>query len=259
MNPFLMSHLEIPGSPEIAVYEAAGEDRRNIVAIGGFWPQSISEGTLGEALAQAALEGDHCTMIDLASTGNSMHSDGLTMERWLSDLEFIYEERVREPAIWVGASVGAWLMLILHARHPEWFQAMCALAPAVDWDVQYLKPGIRSGRFPRNRKSIVCKESVYVPVSLFDSMSAHHLLESPLEISAPLHVIQGALDEIAHPASTQRLLEQLKGAPATLEMVELGDHDVSKLATAEARRLFEAWLARQAVSSPVLAGMTSTT
>src|SRR5205823_1322173 len=129
----------------IAVHEA-GDGPHRLVVIGGLAGRALTETPVRPVLEAAGAQGVRVTAIDAAGSGQSKKGGEVTMQTWLDEIEEIFAARVGERAIWAGASVGAWLMLILHQRHPEWFHSMCALAPAIDFDQYYVGPGLRDGK-----------------------------------------------------------------------------------------------------------------
>ena len=146
----------------IAVYE--GGSGVPVFAIGGMSATSFSASGAASILERVARKGAaRCVLMDLAAYGQSTAAGpGLTMDLWLQDIEEVFMARVGEPALWTGSSIGAWLMVLVHARRPEWFQAMCALAPAFDWDQQYAAPALRDGRVKATAKigRASCRERV---------------------------------------------------------------------------------------------------
>jgi pimeloyl-ACP methyl ester carboxylesterase len=256
-----MSHEMTTGGSRIAVYEAEGSgDGTRVFAVGGLAGRSVTDSPLGEALAEAAQAGARCTMVDIAWTGNSKrYTNPLSMELWLADVEFVFRKHVGQDAIWVGASIGAWLMLLLHKRHPAWFRAMCALAPAIDWDVQYLLPGIESRKLVMQDRFVVADGTQVVPSTLVTSMPRNRVLDRPLEIAAPLHIIQGGADEMASAAFSKQLSEHATGTPVTFELLDGDDHGVAKLASARSRDRFKAWLLPQLARPQRPLAMTTST
>jgi pimeloyl-ACP methyl ester carboxylesterase len=165
------------------------------------------------------------------------------METWLRDTEHVFEELGASPAIWVGSSIGAWLMLLLHGRHPEWFTAMCALAPALDWDAEYIMPGLRSGALAVTGTNITRGGAAIASAPLVASMSAHHLGGTSMRLACPLHAIVGGRDEVARGEPVRRFLQATTGARCTAEYFPDADHALAKLAIPAARERFETWLA----------------
>jgi pimeloyl-ACP methyl ester carboxylesterase len=157
---------------------------------------------------------------------------------------------VGTAAIWTGASLGAWLMLLAHRRDPLRFLSMSALAPALDWDQQYIGPRLSDGRLGVAGGTVVNEDgTALVSRELLVSMAPHHLLRAPFVLRAPLHVISGMRDEIAPPAAARRFIESAQGATCTGEFLPEADHGVAKLDPPLAMLRYQAWL-RSALSAP---------
>ena len=233
------SFVSTPTGAKIATYTKPGEG--SVFVVGGMSGHPISASPLAEALERATAR---CTMMDIASSGESRHGETFTMETWLRDIEHVFERGGGgAPAIWVGSSIGAWLMLLLHRRHPTWFTAMCGLAPALDWDTEYIAPGLRSGALAVNGPLIMRDGDPIAPGPLIASMAAHHLLGTAMPLACPLHVIVGGRDDIAPADPVRRFLKATTGARCTAEFFADADHGLAKLAIPAARRRFEVWLA----------------
>lgn len=232
---------------EVAVYQV-GSSPRQMFVLGGLSAggRSIADSPMGQMVEAAARNGVRGTILDLPGTGASRYQGALSMDVWLRDIEHVYRARSLGAAIWVGSSLGAWLMLLLHRRHPEWFVSMCALAPAVDWDREFLKPGFASGAVGHAAGDVTFGMAT-LPDSLFDSMNAHRVLGAPFAISVPLHIIQGDRDTEALPEVSQRLSRHLTGDAVTIERLGDDDHGVAKLASKGSQVSFERWLYGQVV------------
>lgn len=234
------SMVRTPGGSEIAVYRT-GVSGKRIFVVGGFGGHSIAESPLGALIEAAGRFGARGTIVDISGTGKSVYRGELTMELWLHDVEHVYLHEGDGPAIWIGSSIGAWLMLLLQRRHPSWFLAMCALAPAWDWDTQYLRPALERGELQYKGEDVMVGVAPLSP-ALVSSMANHHVLGcGAIPAMSPLHVIHGERDAEAPFAASLELVGQL-GAGATLEPLPGDDHGVSRLATVAARNGVERWL-----------------
>jgi pimeloyl-ACP methyl ester carboxylesterase len=232
-----------PLGSKIAAYRIGSADPQ-ILVLGGYAGRSISESPMTSMLEAAAKFGCRGTMIDISGTGKSLFHGSNSMERWIGDVEHVYRKLGGGSSIWIGSSIGAWVMLLLNRLHPEWFRSMCALAPAIDWDTQFLIPGVQSGTL-RIEGDYVMVGNAPLPTSLVNSMARHHILDAPFHISAPLHIIQGALDVEARPQVAEKLSRHLSGAACTLERLPLDDHSVAKLGSQASFFAFERWLHHQ--------------
>ncbi|MBC8024053.1 MAG: alpha/beta fold hydrolase [Burkholderiales bacterium] len=239
---FRASQVATPRGSRVAVYEAGAERGTRILVVGGFTSRPVCEGPLVESLGKAISRGARCTMIDLASCGNSRCGGELTMDTWVEDLAFVAGARSDADTVFVGLSMGAWVMLALHQRERLPVRAMCALAPAIDWDAEYVWPGIERGRFRKDGKYVMTAEKRLLPVSLLESMEKFRLNGKTFEARAPIHVIQGERDELVSFEAARKFARGATGSPCTFESLPEQDHQVSKLMTIPARLAFERWL-----------------
>ena len=243
------SHVRTRTGSTIGVQEAGAGDRV-VFAIGGMSVRSFAESAMRPVLEDAADNGARCVLMDIAGSGASTSGAPVTMDTWLADVEEVFEQRVAAPATWTGASLGAWLMLLAHRRDPRRFLSMCALAPALDWDQQYVGPRLADKRLGVVNGTVVNADGTALASrELLVSMAAHHVLRAPFALAAPLHVIAGMRDEIAPAAGARRFIENAAGAACTGEFLPEGDHGVAKLDPPLAMLRYQAWL-RAALSAP---------
>jgi pimeloyl-ACP methyl ester carboxylesterase len=250
MTPMRTTTVATSAGSSIALQEG-GAGSTPVFAIGGMSVTSFLESPVRLALQDAADRGARYAMMDIAGAGASTAPPGLVMEAWVRDVEEVFERHVGERAIWTGASIGAWLMLIVHRRHPEWFQSMCALAPAFDWDQRYVAPRLRDGRLGVIDGIVVNPDATSVASrELLISMAPHHVLREPMRLTAPLHIISGAADEMAPADATRQFIERATGSPCTGEILPGEDHGVAKLTPPLALARYMRWLQPQLTSIP---------
>ena len=245
--------IETRSGSRIAIREAGGEGARTVFAIGGMAPSSFGNSAIAPLLEDAAAEGARVVLMDIAGSGQSLPpTDRFTMDVWIADIEDVFERLAGGSAIATGASIGAWLMLLVHRRHPEWFTSMCALAPALDWDQQYVGPALREGKLTAVEGVVTNPEATLrASRELLVSMAAHHVLHAPFRLSAPLHVITGMRDEIAPASAARKFIDSVQGASCTGEFLSEADHRVSKLEGPLAARCYAQWLRARLGDSPV--------
>ena len=236
-----------PLGSRLAVYQA-GSGAPHVFMVGGLGGRSLARSPAGTMLEAAARHGASGTIVDLSGTGGSKYAGELTMHTWISDVEHVYSRFARGASIWIGSSIGGWLMLLVHRRHPEWFKSMCALAPALDWDARFLQPGIRDGNLSIADDNLMVGVAA-LPMSLVRSMAIFRMLDAPLLLRAPLHVIHGDEDREAPVDASRELLKAAHGAACELEIIPGEGHDVAKLGTRGSQKAFERWLYHQ-VTAP---------
>lgn len=237
---FSTRYLSTPRGSTLALYEM-GSTGPQIIVVGGLSARPVCEGPLKASLEAAVARGARCTMVDLAARGRSTHRGRLTMDTWFDDLEFVAAPLSHADTLFIGASVGAWLMLALHERRRLPLGAMCALAAAVDWDTTFVMPGIDAGRLTRGTEHVMAKDVAMLPLSVLDSMEGFRLEGRPFVASAPLHMIHGDGDDALYGAALQ-MSGRVVGSECTFESLAGEGHEVAKLASEPSRRALGRWL-----------------
>jgi pimeloyl-ACP methyl ester carboxylesterase len=234
-----------PSGATIAVYQA-GEGSRQVFMIGGLGGNPVTRTPAAQAIVDAAALGLRVTWMEIAGCGASSRDRVPTMDGWVADVGHVFGERIGAPALWVGSSIGGWLMLVLQARNPEWFRSMCALAPAIDWDEQYVKPGLLAERLGFADGYVTTAEGTpLIHRDTVVSMAPYHLMQSELRLAAPLHVVYCGRDEMVPAQATRQFFARASGATCSAMFYPEGDHRVAKLDPAPVRAHFLQWLARQ--------------
>jgi pimeloyl-ACP methyl ester carboxylesterase len=227
-----------------------GTGSHAIFAIGGISSLSFGETPIRTVLEEAGRNGARWVLMDIAGSGAS-RAAAVTMDSWLADVEDVFREFVTAPASWTAASMGAWLMMLAHRRHPEWARDLCALAPVFDWDRLYLAPGLEDGRLRWQGDAIVDASGIALARrALLDSMPAHHILGEPFALAAPAHVIAGLRDPVAPVDATRRFVELSCGASCTAEIIADGDHGVAKLRPPAVISRYQAWIRQRLAPAP---------
>lgn len=243
---FRHTYITTPRGSRIAVYEQGPRSGPCVLVVGGYSARSISQGPLAEAITLAcSAAGVRLVMVDNAACGLSRHYGELTMDTWLDDLQFVSDVLQAGGGLCVGASIGAWLMLLLHQRGRLPFRSLCALAPAIDWGEQYIHPGLRERRFVDEGAFITTDGQPLVPKSLLASMERFVTLDAAYEAAAPIHIIHGELDELAPIHASRGFVGASTGAACELEPIAGEGHGVSKLSSVPAKAAFDRWFATQ--------------
>jgi alpha-beta hydrolase superfamily lysophospholipase len=234
-----------PSGGTIAVYQA-GKGPRQLFMIGGLAGDPVTKTPAAQAIEEAAALGLRVTWMEIAGHGASSRDRMPTMDGWLADVEHVFGERVGAPALWVGSSIGAWLMLVVQASNPGWFRSMCALAPAIDWDEQYVRKGLLAERLGFADGYVTTADGTpFVHRDTIASMAPYHLLGRELRLAAPLHVVYCGRDEMVPAEPTRSFFARATGATCSAMFYPEGDHRVAKLDPAPVRAHFLQWLTRQ--------------
>jgi pimeloyl-ACP methyl ester carboxylesterase len=207
-----------------------------VVWMGGF--RSDMTGTKAEALsARAAAEGRAFLRFDWtahgASTGDFVR-DG-TIGRWRSDALAVIDRLTAGPLVLVGSSMGGWLACLAALARPGRVAGLVLIAPAADFTGALLRPGL-----PPEAEAALARDGVWMEPSDYDPagypISARLLeegdrwsiLPGPVEIAAPVRVLQGGRDEPVPWRHALALTEALASEDVVFTLVKEGDHRLSR-------------------------------
>ena len=218
--------------------ETIAYSRRNgkspgVVWLGGF--KSDMTGTKAQTLdAWAETSGRAFLRFDYQGHGASSGAfrDG-TITRWGDDALAVLDHLCDGPQVLVGSSMGAWIALLTARARPEKVAALLLLAPAADF-TEALMWGRMS---PEIRREIMehgewQRPSSYgdgpypITRALIEDGRRHLLLGAPIEIDAPVHILQGMKDPDVPWQHALKLVEKLSGNPV-LTLIKDGDHRLS--------------------------------
>jgi pimeloyl-ACP methyl ester carboxylesterase len=211
-----------------------------VVWLGGF--KSDMRATKATALDEwAARNGRAFVRFDYSGHGESAGAfEEGTISRWLEDALAVIERFVRERPILVGSSMGGWISL-LAARHlredrPDLAPVgMVLIAPAVDMTERLMWE-----RFPEDLRRRVQETGVYhrpsaysdepYPITwkLIEDGRRHLLLDRPIQVGCPVHILQGMEDPDVPWSHALELVEHLPGDSASVTLIRDGDHRLSR-------------------------------
>lgn len=225
-----------------------------VVWIGGF--RSDMDGTKAVALELAArrlgwafVRYDH--FAHGASSGDWRQA---TIGRWREDAIALVDS-LEGPVIAVGSSMGGWIALLLALARPERMAGLVLVNPAHDFTERLMWPGLSDHQreaIIRDGETLVADEGLgpYVLTrALFDEGRTWLLLDGAIGIVAPVHILQGRADDVVPWSHATALVDRLSGDAVTLDLIDDGDHRLSRPADIQA--LVDA-IARNRVSRSTL-------
>ncbi len=204
-----------------------------VVWLGGF--HSDMNGTKAQALdAWAEARGRAYLRFDYFGHGASSGAfgDG-TITRWRDDALAVLDSFCNGPQVLVGSSMGAWIALIVARTRPEKVAALLLLAPAADFTEALIwarmTPDIRGEVMERGewqRPSAYGDGPYPITRALIEDGRRHLLLDAPIELACPVHILQGMKDPDVPWQHALKLVEKLSGNPV-LTLIKNGDHRLS--------------------------------
>lgn len=237
-----LERLARPDGETLALKRVAGSGP-TVVWIGGF--RSDMEGTKALALDAAARERgwsfvryDH--FAHGASSGDWRRA---TIGRWREDAIALIDS-LDGPVVPVGSSMGGWVALLAALARPDRVHGLVLVNPAQDFTERLMWPGLADHErqaILREGETLIVEEGLgeYVLTArMFEEARDWLLLDGPIPIAAPTHVLQGRADDVVPWRHAALLAEKLTGGDVTLDLIEGGDHRLSS--PADLARLVEA-------------------
>lgn len=234
-----MSHdnLHRPDGERIAFRRVDGAGP-TVLWVGGF--RSDMEGTKAVALDQAARERgwayvryDH--FAHGASTGDWRAA---TVGRWREDAIAMMDS-IDGQVLPVGSSMGGWVALLAALARPEKLAGLVLIAPAPDFTERLMWPSLPD----HVRQAILRDGETEMPDeglgpyvltrAMFEEARNWLLLDGPIRLSAPVHILQGKQDEPVPWRHAVTLAERIEGPDVRLDLIHGGDHRLSTPADIE--------------------------
>ena len=229
------------GSDDWVAYERHPGRAPEVLFCGGF--ASDMTGTKALRLdAHCRGRGQAFTRFDYRGHGASSGRfvDG-TIGDWAADALAVLDRVVQGPALVVGSSMGGWIMLLLALARPERVKGLIGIAAAPDFTERLLRPGLTPEAVATlERDGVLLRPSDYgapLPITarLLEEGRDHLVLEQPIPIGCPVHLLHGQADPDVPFALALELADRLESRAVTLELVKDGDHRLSR--EADLRRL----------------------
>ncbi|QDH72276.1 carboxylesterase [Brevundimonas sp. M20] len=237
-----LERLARPDGETLALKRVTGTGP-TVIWIGGF--RSDMEGTKALALDAAARErGWNYVRYDHFAHGVSSGDwRKATIGRWREDAVALIDN-LEGPVIPVGSSMGGWVALLAALARSERVAGLVLVNPAQDFTERLMWPGLADHirqAIIRDGEALITEEGLgeYVLTRhMFEEARSWLLLDGVIDITAPVHVLQGRKDDVVPWRHQIELTERLQGGDITLDLIAEGDHRLSS--PADLDRLVEA-------------------
>ena len=205
-----------------------------VVWLGGF--RSDMTGTKAEALAEwAERSGRAYLRFDYFGHGASSGDfiDG-TIGRWRGDALAVIDQLTEGPLILVGSSMGGWIACLAALARPERVAGMVLIAPAADFTSQLIEPQLTDKDLAAlATNGVWYRPSAYgegdpFTARLLEEGREWSILPGPVEIKAPVRILQGGMDEDVPWQYALHLAEVLAGSDVVFSVIKDGDHRLSR-------------------------------
>jgi pimeloyl-ACP methyl ester carboxylesterase len=217
----------------IAYHKTEGEGP-GIIFLGGF--RSDMTGTKAQALeAHCKTQNQAFLRFDYFGHGASSgaFTDG-TIGRWAEDAVCVLDELTDGPQILVGSSMGGWIMLLAALARPDRIAALVGIAAAPDFTETLMWNRLSdSVKETLRRDGVFMQPSDYdegpyaITLTLIEEARDHLLLDRPIDIRCPVHLIQGMQDDAVPWQHALAISENLATDKVTITLVKDGDHRLS--------------------------------
>lgn len=233
-----MSDTQIPTQTlarpdgETLAFKAVAGAGPTVVWIGGF--RSDMEGTKALALEAAARERcwNYVRYDHFAHGQSSGDWRQATIGRWREDAIALIDS-LDGPVIPVGSSMGGWVALLATLARPDRIKGLVLVNPAQDFTEKLMWPGLADHErqaILREGETVITEEglgSYVLTRRMFEEARDWLLLDGVIDISAPVHVLQGRADDVVPWRHQVELAERLIGGDLRLDLIEGGDHRLS--------------------------------
>ena len=213
----------------------SGPNPPGIVFLPGF--RSDMNGIKATALAGHCRTRDHAFLrFDYFGHGASSGDFRAgTIGRWLEDALAVIDRLTEGPQILVGSSMGGWIALLAALARPGRLKALIGIAPAPDFTEDLIwGPLSEVRRRELLERGELAAPSAYetdvIPITLrlVEEGRRHLLLRGPIRLSCPVRLLHGMQDPDVPYQTSLRLMEKLTETEAVIELIEDGDHRLSR-------------------------------
>lgn len=157
---------------------------------------------------------------------------------WKGQILEVVDKMVMGKILFIGSSLGGWLSLIAARERPERTKGVIGLAPAPDFTYDMERYVLTDAQKTEMKESgrllYPTKDFTYVVTQkMFDTARNNLLLEAPLAITCPVHIIHGTEDKNLDPQKPFKLLKCLQSEDVVLKLIKGSNHSLGRDADIE--------------------------
>lgn len=233
-NPHDPDYLTLADNVRIAYHRLPGR-QPGIIFLGGF--MSDMTGTKALALEDfARTSGQAFLRFDYQGHGaSSGQFQAGTIGQWRDDAIAVIDALSDGPQILVGSSMGGWIMLLAALARPQRVAGLLGIAAAPDFTEDLMWPA-----FSEEIQQTLARDGVYfapseygdaaypITMNLIADGRTHLLLRSPLNIQAPVRLLQGMCDPDVPYQHADKIVDALATGDVELTLIKDGDHRLSR-------------------------------
>lgn len=159
-------------------------------------------------------------------------TDG-TVSRWAGDVLRVIGALTAGPVVLFGSSMGGWASLLAAQESPQ-VKALILINPAPDFTQKMVWAGWDDAR----REMLETDGVVYEPSdygepyayskALIEDGRARQILDSPIEFTGAVRILQGEQDSVVPWEYSQKILPALQSRDVHYTLVKGGDHSLSR-------------------------------
>lgn len=221
--------LERPGRAPLAWRRVEGRGP-TVVWMGGY--RSDMTGTKAEALAAwAQAQGRAFLRFDWTGHGESGGEFAAsTISTWRADALDVLDALVDGPAVLVGSSMGGWVATLAALARPDRTAALVLVAPAPDFTFALVEPRMSAADREALRRdgAWTDAEGQTYTAALLEDGARWTLLPGPVEVRAPVRILQGGRDEAVPWRHAFAFAEAFVGEDVVFTLARDGDHRLSR-------------------------------
>ena len=213
----------------------SGDSSPGVLFLPGF--RSDMQGNKARALAAHARSiGQACTRFDYFGHGRSSGDFRAgTIGRWRDDALAVLDQLTRGPQILVGSSMGCWIAFLVALARPDRIAGLVGIAGAPDFTEDLVWARLDADqRLRLEEAGELTYDSAYeegpIPFTrpLIEEGRAHLILRGSIDLSCPVRLLHGMADPDVPYQTSLRLAERVTNTSVTVELIEDGDHRLSR-------------------------------